>query len=124
MMKYFLIAIACISIISCGGDKRPSGVLSPEKMQLVLWDYIRADAFTTDYLSKDSLKNLNVENVKMQKEIFARHKITEDIFYKSYAYYEAHPEEMRIMLDSMIARKRRIVFTPPVIIDTTKKPAD
>ncbi|MEP6712786.1 MAG: DUF4296 domain-containing protein, partial [Ferruginibacter sp.] len=77
------------------------------KMQEVLWDYMKADAFTTDFISKDSSKKLPVENVKLQKEIFKIHHISKEDFYNSYNYYLKHDDEMKQMLDSMIARKTK-----------------
>ncbi len=123
MMKY-LIVIASIALFSCSGNKRPSDVLSPEKMGPVLWDYIRADAFTTDYISRDSSKNPEVENVKMQKEIFAKYKVTSEVFYKSYKYYEDHPEQMSAMLDTVINRNRRAVVNAVPVADISPKVAD
>ncbi len=81
--------------------------MPPDKMQAVLWDYMRADAFTTDFIAKDSAKNLPLENIKLQKELFKLHHITKENFYNSYNYYLKHSDEMKILLDSMIARKNR-----------------
>jgi hypothetical protein len=109
MTRYLLILLALVTLFSCSGKKTPNGVLEPDKMQEVLWDYIRADIFTADYISVDSSKKLPAENVKLQKAIFAKYKISKEDFYKSYTFYEQHPMMMQTMLDSLIAKKRRIV---------------
>ena len=64
----------------------PSGILKKEKMQAVLWDVIQAESYTTLFIKKDSLKSTNVENARLQQQIFAIHNISKEIFYDSYDY--------------------------------------
>lgn len=93
---------------SCGNkNKAPNGVLAPDKMEAVLWDVIRADAFTTDFIKKDSSKNAVEENAKLQKKVFVLHGVTRESFYKSFDYYKANSEQFKSMLDSMIVRANR-----------------
>lgn len=102
-----LFFLLIITIVTTSCNKRSSDILPPAKMQAVLWDYLRADAFTTDFIAKDSALNPLLENVKLQKELFAYHHITKEIFYKSYRYYISHSKEMGPILDSLIAQKNR-----------------
>ena len=92
-------------MFSC--SSRPSSVLEPAKMKEVLWDIIRAESFTNEFISKDSSKNLVLENVKLQKAIFAKHHVSREKYYASYYYYQNHPNDMQTLLDSMIIGKRR-----------------
>lgn len=108
MMKLFVVLLIAAVIISCSDNKPPRGVLKPDVMEKVLWDYINADAFTTDFISRDSSKHLPAENAKLQKAVFAKYKISKETFYKSYYYYESNPEQLRILLDTMISRNRRL----------------
>ncbi|MEP7256514.1 MAG: DUF4296 domain-containing protein [Ferruginibacter sp.] len=85
----------------------PAGILKPDKMQTVLWDIIKADAFTAEIIRKDPLKNVTKENLKLQQEIFAIHKITKDNFYKSYDYYKENPGQLKVIMDSMIIQAER-----------------
>ncbi|MFN8252257.1 MAG: DUF4296 domain-containing protein [Ferruginibacter sp.] len=102
-----MFAIACM-IVSCSSNNDiPKGILKKEKMQLVLWDVLRADVFTFQFITKDSSKNPELEAVKLQKQIFAAHKITKEDFDKSYAFYKSHPEIMQPMLDSIINKYTR-----------------
>ena len=108
MIRYCLIFLFGIILISCGSkNKIPSGILSPEKMQVVLWDVLRVDAFSHDFQIKDTTKNVVEENAKMQQQVFALHKVTKEEFYSSYDYYKAHTELMKGMLDSMINKANR-----------------
>jgi len=100
--------ISMFFLLSCR-DKNavPAGILKPAKMQTVLWDVLRADAFTFEFITRDSAKKPELENVKLQQQIFAVHKISKDEFYKSFEYYKAHPDVMQPMLDSMINKATR-----------------
>ncbi len=110
--------ISAFFLFSCGNKNPiPSGILKPAKMQAVLWDVLRADVFTFDFVQKDSTKKPEQELVKLQQQIFAIHKISKDEFYKSYEYYKEHPEIMQPVLDSMINKKTRDKF-----IETKAKP--
>lgn len=104
--------VAVIILMSCLAgctDKEalPSGILKKEKMQAVLWDMIQAESYTTLFITKDSLKNAPVENVRLQQKIFAIHKISKEEFYNSYDYYTAHAEIMRAVFDSITVKGDR-----------------
>ncbi len=107
-MRPVLVILVTIFLVCCKGkNDLPDGIMKPEKMQKVFWDYLRADVYTTDFISKDSTKNMILENLKLQEKIFALHKTTREEFYKSYTYYSNHKELMTKMLDSMIVKHQR-----------------
>ena len=103
------IAITCaVLLFSCGKKQAiPAGILKPAIMQKVMWDVLRADAFTFDFIKRDSTKKPEAENVKLQQQIFAVHKISKEDFYKSYNFYKVHPDLMQPILDSMINKATR-----------------
>ena len=110
MMRTRILALlACVFILnSCvNKDKLPAGILKPEKMQAVLWDVIKAEAFTNEFIKKDSAKNAVAENVKLQQQIFAIHKISKTDFYNSYDYYKLNTVVFKKIVDSMIAQAER-----------------
>lgn len=108
-MRITLFAILLIFLIGCKKKNAvPEGILPPEKMQLVFWDYIRADVYTRDYIRKNTAVNDTAANLALQERIFKHYKISREIFYDSYNYYVAHPETMTVMLDSMIKRQNRV----------------
>jgi hypothetical protein len=43
----------------------------------------------------------------MFQQVFAIHGITKDEFYKSYRYYEGHPDKNKILMDSVSAYATR-----------------
>lgn len=111
-MKLMILPLI-IFFFSCNGKKNASGeIISKTKMQAVLWDIIRADSFTQQFIKKDSTKNPVFENARLQQQIFLNHKITREDFEKSYSYYKEHPDLMRPLLDSItaIAERQRNVM--------------
>jgi len=120
-----LFLLSALFLFSCR-DKNsvPSGILKPAQMEAVLWDVLLADAFTNDFIKKDTTKRPEVENVKLQQQIFATNKTSKEEFYKSFEYYKAHPDLMQPMLDSLMSRKTReknnITIPAPKAVDTSK----
>ena len=108
MIRTCIVLFSLITFFSCGNkNKIPSGILKPDKMQAVLWDVIKADVFTAEFIKKDSTKNAAAENVKLQQQIFALHKISKADFYRSYDYYKSNTEIFKKVMDSMVARAER-----------------
>lgn len=108
MIRTIIGLIIGIFLFSCESkDKRPAAVLQPEKMQAVLWDIIKSDAYTNQFILRDSAKNAVEENLKLQQEIFAIHHTTREAFYQSYDYYKKNSKEFKAILDSMISQADR-----------------
>jgi hypothetical protein len=81
--------------------------MKPQKMEEVLWDYIRADIYANEYIKRDTNRNAVIENLQLQDKIFKLHHTTREEFYKSYTYYSNRKELMTSMIDSMVAKKQR-----------------
>lgn len=107
MRSYFFFFLL-ILLVSCSRSKYPSGVLEPEKMQAVYWDFLRADVYAKEMVSKDSSKNIDSANIQFQQQLFAKHQITKETFYKSYEYYISHQLLMKEMLDTMQVRQQAL----------------
>ncbi len=108
-MKFILFIVLVTLFFSCSKTKMPNGILEPEKMQAVFWDYMRADVYVNEYLRKDSGRDLQKESAKLQQQVFQLHKISREQFYKSYEYYLNHTNEMKIMLDTLQVRQQNIL---------------
>jgi hypothetical protein len=107
-MKLLFFIIISVLLFSCSDNNLPRGILSQEKMELMLWEQMKTDAFTKEFISKDSSKNLALENIKLQQKLFAKYKIDKDEFYDSYEYYLKHDALMKDVLDSIVAKQTRI----------------
>lgn len=101
------ILLATVIFTSCSKSKVPKGILEPEKMQAVYWDYLRADVYANELVRNDTNRNATKENMRLQKEIFSVHEITKEAFYKSYDFYLKHPALMKDMLDTMTVRQQK-----------------
>jgi Domain of unknown function (DUF4296) len=125
MRRLIMLIAGLFFLSSCGNkEKLPAGVLKPEKMQAVLWDVIKADAFTSEFIKKDSAKNAATENLKLQQQIFAIHKISKADFYESYDYYKSNTVEFKKVIDSMITLAERNHYnkTQPLPIQKQSQP--
>jgi len=113
-MRYLSLVVILVALLfsSCSKKKVPSDILMPEKMQAVYWDYIRADVFANEFVKKDSSKNIEIENARLQQAIFKLHKVTKSEFYKSYDYYLNHQLLMKEMIDTMLERQQKLVIIP------------
>jgi hypothetical protein len=105
----FLIALLPLFFIACKENNgMAGGIIKPEKMRLILWDFYKAEAYTQAYIKKDSSKNPVFENAQLQQKIFFIHGVQKKDFYKSYAYYQDNPEQMRTILDSINVKAERL----------------
>ncbi len=108
MSRIFILFFSLFLLSSCGSNEEiPEGVLNPEKMQAVLWDVINADAYTKEFISKDSAKDAVKENLNLQQQIFAIHKVSKEAFYKSFDYYKTNTSAFKQILDSMTTQAER-----------------
>ncbi len=108
MSRYAIVLVVSLIFISCGKkDKQASGILDPVKMQAVLWDVIRADAYISRFTANDTSKNIFEEEVKLQKQVFDMHGVSRETFNTSFNYYKLHPPQMKLILDSMTAKGNR-----------------
>jgi hypothetical protein len=109
LRKIIIIITGIAFCLTACKDKKviPQGLLNKEQMEKVLSDVMDAEAFTNNYIKKDSTKNLALENAKLQHQVFALHQVTKDQFYSSFDYYRKHPELMSEILDSISVMNMR-----------------
>ena len=106
MRNLIYILIFSTLLFACNGKSK---VIAIPKMKFIMWDIVNADEWMKLAVAKDSSITIKKENIALYNKIFTLHKITKDEFYNSYNYYETHPNEMKILLDSIAAfgiRKR------------------
>lgn len=108
MNRALLFFLIVALLFSCSKSKVPSGILEPEKMQEVFWDFIRADVYANEIIRRDPTKNVELENAKLQVQVFQLHKVTREEFYKSYEYYLKHQQLMKSMVDTMLVRQQKL----------------
>lgn len=95
----FLMAIGVL-LAACRGNSNEQP-LEINEMKVIVWDMLKADELYTVQQAKDSTLRIQKKNLEYYEKIFAYHKISRFTFYKSFTYYEAHPLEMKELLDSI-----------------------
>ncbi len=102
---YFLF----ILLFSCTKKPFPEDIIKPDKMADVFWDVVRADVYASEYLRADTTKSPVTENIKLQKKVFAKHGISKELYDKSLNFYAKQPQLMTDLLDTVLAREKRLV---------------
>ena len=96
--------MGCLLLLfSCRQQEETGNILGEDQMGRVLFDMLQADAFSENFLIKDSLRK-NSTTATLQDQIFSLHQITRDDFRASYQYYAGRPRKMSRILDSLLAR--------------------
>lgn len=111
--------ITCLFIglmFSCSNGR--SGLLPPDTMKVVMWDMLKIDELYTHMVVKDSSQLRRKTNIRLYEEVFRLHNITREQFQKTYHYYESHPTEFKVLIDSVEAhaeRERNKPGAPPLV---------
>lgn len=118
-MRSAILLFFVLSFFACTNTtKIPDGIMSKQKMELIMWDLIQADRFGSLFLVKDSVKsNLHLENIKLFQRVFQIHNVSKEEFQKSYSYYLSRPDLTRIIFDSIAVkaeRQRATLYSPAV----------
>jgi hypothetical protein len=72
-----------------------------------MWDMVQVDEFAGVYVKKDSTRNLQKETNILYSKVFALHKTDSAAFFKSFYYYKKHPDDYKVLLDSLNAFANR-----------------
>ncbi|GAB4092613.1 DUF4296 domain-containing protein [Flaviaesturariibacter terrae] len=100
MMRFLCVAVLVL-LFSCGGDRLPKDVLPPARMALVLKQLLIADEWVGYRRERDTLFDANAERIHRYRAAFREAGISEAQFRSSFAYYEAHPELLRNVFDTL-----------------------
>ena len=101
-MRFYLLIILIISNFGCIRDNKvPKDVIPQNQMRNIMWDLMRADAYVTDFIMKDSTCDKKVESIKLYEKIFSIHSTTRETFKKSLAFYQSRPDLLKVINDSL-----------------------
>ena len=108
-MRFFFFIILIILTIGCIQDKKiPKDILSQNEMRKIMWDLMRADAYVSTFIMKDSTKNQKAESAILYEKIFDIHSTTRENFKKSLAFYESRPDLFKAISDSLRSDERNV----------------
>lgn len=113
-MRLILTVLITGFLISCS-DKPAKGILDKPQMQSMIWDMMLADEFATGYLYNDTALILKDERLKLYKDVFRIHNVSQKNFTDSYRYYSARPDLMKELFDSLAAqgeREKKMLYLP------------
>jgi len=126
-MKGFLFFFSMVVIFSCSRKQEvPAEILSPPRMQAVLWDMLRTDEFVSNYGRRDSSASVKDKSTRLYTEVFRIHNTTKSQFEKSIKFYNLHPDIFKIVVDSL-DKKKSILSEAPYMrpVDTLhRRPSD
>ncbi len=106
-------ALIFVLLISCSSSPVPGDVIPPEQMKKIVFDLVRADVFVDNYVLRDTALTSKRQHIKYYEQVFAIHKISQQEFYKSFRYYQQHPDVNKILFDSIQSysgRQRDTIF--------------
>jgi hypothetical protein len=97
---YLLTGIGIILVFACGRSKN-AGIIGIDSMKVVMWDMMKADELYMRMTVKDTALYHSKERIRLYKEVFALHHITRGQFDSSYKFYASHPQQFKILADSL-----------------------
>jgi hypothetical protein len=100
-MRRTLINFLLLVLASCSSSPVPKGILTPDKMQQVMYDLIRIDEFINGFVIKDTLVDIKKKRSELYEEAFKVNKTTRKEFFLSYKYYQQHPDIQKGLYDSL-----------------------
>lgn len=81
-------------------SKYPSDILNPEELKPVLFDVMVAAQLKQADTSQATRLHLKDSVTAEVKRVLQAHEIDDSLYFKSMAYYEAHPDYLKQLLDS------------------------
>lgn len=99
--------IVVIFFFSCAQkNKVPETILSPDRMDKLLMDMLRAEEFFNQKQGDSAFRD-SFTRMSLYQSVLAANKTTQDDFKKSFTYYESHPDLLKTVLDSMINKAKK-----------------
>jgi Domain of unknown function (DUF4296) len=96
-------------VLSCvRNNKIPKEVLPQNEMRKVMWDMMRADAYVSDIIMKDSTRDQKTESAILYEKIFRIHSTTHEAFKKSLSFYESRPDLFKVISDSLRSDEKNV----------------
>lgn len=111
--------IPFLLLASCSTKpKVPKEILSPEKMEAITWDLIRADGILTHTVAADSTTSELDKRAQMYQQVLQLHGITKEAYKRSLRFYESRPDLLKLVFTAMSDRASK----PPALTkDSTRK---
>ncbi len=107
-MRILLFFILTIFFSACvRNNKIPKGIIAQNEMRELMWDLMRADAYISEFVMKDSSRNQKAESAILYEQIFTIHSTTAEIFKRSLAFYQNRPDLLKAITDSLRSDEKK-----------------
>ena len=119
-MRCLFVVVVVFVFFACKQKTVDKNVLPVNTMKLVMWDMLKADEWYTQTAIRDTLHKRLDENFQIYEQVFKIHHLTKAQFYTSYKFYEAHPDQFKTLIDSVLAvgdRDKVVEKTNPVPVN-------
>ncbi len=105
MHRYLCTLALLFTLLSCAHS---DDVLPKEKMEKVMWDLAQSSELLNGYIYyKYPEQNRAALNNVMLDKVFKIHNITREQFNKTLDYYEKRPNELKVVIDTIVSRQKR-----------------
>lgn len=103
-LKFFCCSVILLHMFSCNFGNESQEVLNQDEMADILNDITLAEGFVESYLFKDSTLNRDsAVQAEIDKALQLR-QVSTALFTRSYRYYQAHPDQFKLIADTANAR--------------------
>jgi hypothetical protein len=106
-MRRIVYILGIIGLICLACNNKSKDNLPINSMKLIIWDMMKADEWFVQTTIKDTLHLRKKENIELYEQVFAIHKTNRKQFYNSYKFYQTHPDQLKILMDSITALSNR-----------------
>ena len=108
-MRILLLFILTIFFSACArNNKIPKGIIAQNEMRKLMWDLMRADAYVSEFIMKDSTRDKKAESIILYEQIFHLHSTTEEVFKSSLAFYQSRPDLLKAITDSLRSDEKKV----------------
>lgn len=108
-MRFFGLFFLVFFLFACSPNRVPKDVLPQEKMEAVLWDVLLADQTAEYYMEQDTAVKALEKHTELYQQVLEIHKISKGEFKKSLQFYEAHPQLLKSIFDSLQKRAEKSI---------------
>lgn len=103
-LNFFCLALVFLSMFACQNGIESNDVLNQDEMADLLNDITLAEGFVESYMFKDSALNKDsAVQAEIDKALQLR-RVSTALFTRSYRYYQAHPDQFKLIADTANAR--------------------
>lgn len=100
-MRYYFINFIILVAIGCGSNDNKAKTIPMDKMKVVIWQLMKADEHYARISAVDTSWSATKKNLQFYQQIFDLNKVDRVAFYQQIDYLKAHPEEFKILMDSV-----------------------